>query len=97
MHNSIPVAHHNGIGCSQVRFSLDDSKWNILWFDTASSYGFTSDNVADWLWERWTYRLLVELHEARDDAVVLQGTHQIDDTGEGELSKNCRAIKNAHK
>lgn len=97
MRDSIPVAHHNGVGCSQIRLSLDDSKWNILRSDTASEYGITSDNATDWLWPRWTYRLLVELHEAGDDAVVLQGTHQVNDTAEGELSKNCSAMKNAHK
>lgn len=41
----------------------------------------------------------VELHEARDDAIILQGARQVNDAGEGKLRKNCnskrweRAIK----
>lgn len=42
--------------------------------------------------DRWTYCLLVELHEAGDDAVILQSAHQVNDAGEGELSKNCGSV-----
>lgn len=28
--NSVPVAHHDGVRCSQIRFPLNDSKQNIL-------------------------------------------------------------------
>lgn len=30
----------------------------------------------------------VELHKARDDAVVLKGTRQVDDAGEGKFGEN---------
>lgn len=36
-----------------------------------------------------TYRLLVKLHKARNNAIIFQSTCQVNDTCERKLSKNC--------
>lgn len=88
--NSVPVAHHDGVRCSQIRFPLNNRKRNILHVQHSLL------QCCDGRTDRWTYCLLVELHEAGDDAVILQSTHQVNDAGEGELSKNCVG-ENAHE
>lgn len=43
------------------------------------------------------HRLSVEFHKAGDDAIVLQGTGQVNDTGKGKFSENCNSKQQSKK